>query len=96
MSRVIRKKNKVVPKEIKPTLIKHITPDPQQVIAKLDTEETTWVIVFKDDSTVVLLALDGSYETISIPVTQFNRSKYTFEADDGKTYTANIKLYIQA
>ena len=90
MGRIIRKRNNEA-KLVKPTSIGEVAPEPQ-VIVKLSTEDTNFCIAFKDDTTVVLLALDGTYETVSIPVSQFNRSKYTFKAEDNKTYTANLTI----
>lgn len=95
MGRVIRKKTKAEIEPIKATSIGLVVPD-DKIAMKLSTEDTSWFLIYKDEVSAVFLAMDGTYETISIPVTQFNREKYTFEADDGKSYTAKISMYKQA
>lgn len=73
-----------------PSKAKCIQPTARYIV-NLDTEDTDFLIVYSDESTVVLLAMDASYETISIPVEHFLRGKYIFKVD-GKRYVAKLTI----
>lgn len=80
--------------EIKPAELTNIAPSENYVVT-LSTEDTKFLVTFKNDQVVQCMALDGTYETINIPVSQFNRAKYSFESEDGTKHTAVVSVFIQ-
>lgn len=83
--------------KINPIELAEITPT-ENYIVKLSCEDTKFLVTFKNEQVVQCTALDGTYETITIPISQFNRGKYSFEhEEDGKSkkHTAEIELFIQ-
>jgi hypothetical protein len=84
-------------KEVKPTEIELTAPE-EKYIVTLDSEETKFLVTFKNEQVIQCMALDGTYETITIPVSQFNRGKYTFEFEEGgisTKHTSKISVFIQ-
>ena len=77
--------------EIKPADIEEVVPE-EKYIVKLSNEDTNFLLMYKDEKTAMLLAMDGTYETVAIPISQFNRGKYSFEVD-GKRYNATVEIH---
>lgn len=78
--------------DVKPSEVKEMLPK-EKMIIRLDIEpKTNFFIIYKDKTHVV--ALDKDYTTISIPVSDFNKGKWTFEREDGEgTYTCKLAVY---
>lgn len=88
MKKIIKKKtNKTTKKEdnpfveVTPSSVPLITPS-ENYIVRLSTEDTKFLVTFRNDQVVQCTTMDGKYETIVIPISQFNRRKYTFEYED--------------
>jgi len=102
--RIIRKKTEKVKSKkekfevIKPIDVEDVVPHTRYIV-KLDCEGTKFLVTFKNDQVIQCMALDGTFETITIPISQFNRGKYTFEyEEDGETkkYIAKIEVFSQS
>ena len=77
--------------ETKPADIDEVIPE-EKYIVTLSNEDTKFLLIYKDEKTAMLLAMDGTYEAVAIPISQFNRGKYSFEAD-GKRVNATLEVH---
>lgn len=85
-----RIKSATTKKNTIPKGVREVEPS-KRFIVNLDTEDTDFLIVYADESSVVLLALDNTYDTITIPISQFLKGRYTFKVD-GEKYVAKLTI----